>query len=120
MRAHTELSDRFYHYILLEDLTDVSEEVALQKDRILFMMETGRYSVGPLSMWDHPKRLRELSRVAEERCQKEAFGELGVRYLVIHTKERRDWFLSRCARSRWILRYDGGGDGYPRIYELAL
>ncbi len=128
VREHTTLHDYFYQRSQLYDPFAMnapppteSEEEGQQRERILFMAYTGRFSIGFLhwGSWD-PAKL-DLVHKVEERCDVKAFHDLILRYLVIENESRMQWFRAHCKGAAWKIAYDGGTQKkpWPRMYEVA-
>ena len=122
VNAHTTIDDRFYlRTIPITSPYDIPEEVAQQRDRIRFSAYTGRYAVGSIGGWETVMSSEQLQWQTdiESKCSLEALSGFKVRYLVVETKERADWFRSHCRSLDWSVVYDGKtGNGYLRVYEL--
>ncbi len=128
VRENTTLADKFYQRSQLYDpfAPDAppptgSEEDQQQRERILFMSHTGRFSVGFLHWGSWDPVILDLVHQVEERCDVSAFHEVGLRYLVIENESRMQWFRAHCKGADWKIAYDGGTQKkpWPRIYEGA-
>lgn len=129
VRTHTTLSDYFYAKTYgfdpfaprREGEVRPSEEETQQRDRIVFMMHTGRFNVGFLHWGNTSPRHRALQKRIEETCDAQAFQEHELRYLVVETAERSAWFRVQCRAVDWSVAYDGGTvqKPWPRVYALT-
>lgn len=119
VRRNTGIDDYFYIRTISEEARYSEYEEGEQRDRILFMTYTGRFTIGPIlwSAFPHQK-IQWLERI-ENSCDLTAFDVLEIRYLVVETAERARWFAEHCTPSHWHLAYDGGGSTkpYPHIYK---
>ena len=118
--THTGLHDYFYQRSMNVDWDTTDEVTAQQRDRILFMAYTGRYSLGPIGVWEPDQFWIQLVSRAEEQCSIEALRSMQVQYLVVENADRAAWFRAHCSPSVWELAYDGGGGKvpYPRVYRF--
>ncbi len=120
VKNNSQLKDYFYLRTLVKEPVDEME--GQQRDRILFMGYTGRYTVGWYGWGDMSKERIAAGVSIEQTCQQDAFQLLNVRYLVVESAERAEWFQAHCKADEWIVRYEESGNAmpYPRVYESAL
>jgi hypothetical protein len=111
VREHSTIEDPFYLYVP-DDLPE-----GMSKRSMLFATETGRSTIGQEEVMP-PSDLVPLLNAMHERCETEAFEELGVRHLVVETEEQATWFREHCNPDAWLLQY-GEELQEPRIYALS-
>ncbi len=126
VRGHSSLSDWFYTRTLpgdpfavdpVERVEDRSEEENQMRERMLFMMHTGRYNVGFLHWGNFTPYQRAQEERFERSCAPDAFAAMGTRYLVIEFPERGAWFDAVCKPEDWNLWYPQDKAAFPRIYR---
>lgn len=126
VRGHSSLSDWFYTRTLpgdpfavdpVERVEDRSEEENQIRERMLFMMHTGRYNVGFLHWGNFTPEQRAAEERFEATCASEAFGAIGAGFLVVETPERSAWFDAVCKPEDWNLWYPQDKAAFPRIYR---
>ncbi len=119
VRSNTTQADWFYMGSLMDQPDDVLEHGNVDESRMLFMGNTGRFTIGPTS-WDNTtEETRVNLRLIEWQCATSAFVDLHIRYLIIATEERAQWFQKYCSTAPWVLKY-GTPTSVPRIYEKAF
>lgn len=117
IKEHTTLQDYFYLRTRAGVQSDDIEQQ--QRDRILFMTYTGRYTVGSFGWGSMSQEHIAASQSAEEQCDESALRTLEVRYLVVENAKRAEWFETTCDLHMWDIRYQEPDNTlpYPRIYE---
>ena len=121
VNEHTTYADHFYMGVNLAELRPPYKPspTDIQLPRITFMTYTGRKTIGPiLYILSFPKDKLPLFDQIEADCAPETFRQLQIRYLMIDTPARAQWFQSRCTAAAWKTAYRDSS-GIPRIEELA-
>ncbi len=120
VNAHTTFADYFYMGVNLPELRPPLNRypMDLQSHRALFMTYTGRMTIGPI-LWtlSFPAQKLLLFDSLEATCSAKDFRALQIRYLVIDSSERADWFGAHCSRQEWKTAYRDYA-GLPWIEEL--
>ncbi len=123
VRDNTSLSDYFFQRTQRYGPFDpksagMTEEELQQRERILFMTYTGRFSVGFLHWGEITPEHRASAEDLDDRCSSASADALEIRYFLIESKERLEWFARQCDHNAWALAYDGGTPENPlKVYE---
>lgn len=128
VRAHSTLSDHFYTRTLpgdpfavdpqdrVEDRSEVTNQI---RERILFMIHTGRYNVGFLHWGNFTPEQRALEEQFESTCSPETLTAIGAAYLVIDDAARDVWFAQHCTANLWEPWYMPETGSVPRILRIS-
>ena len=89
------------------------------KNRVSFISHTGRFSIG-FGFEDAKPEFKEIMDNIEESCNSDLMRQMEIKYLLIQTEPRANWFASQCTKSDWKRVYDGGNGTreYPQIFQL--
>lgn len=119
VREHTTQDDWFFLRTNLEDFLDIGQDQAQQHDRMLFMTETGRFTLGQVIFWEHDPEWLAATKRFEAACDPGTFRDLNLTYLVVETPDREQWFREHCDAQRWESVYIGNAEtNLPRVLRL--
>lgn len=119
VKENTTQADYFYLRNLTVDFEELSDEAMQLRDRVLFTTYTGRFTIGPIIYWQYAPDWLDLVQKAETTCGADAMRALRVRYLVVTSPERLQWFRKTCTEREWIRRYGQDRLSIPAVYELT-
>ncbi len=109
IRKSTDQKEYFYQYTS----RDYEFEQVLDNPRYLLMVNTGRFSIGPYSIWGYDPAWMEQSFTFEEHCSLSVAHNLRIRYLLLEGAKRHQWFQSHCLSSDWTVAYQDNNPSYP-------
>lgn len=110
VQNHTSVKDYFY-------LHDSFTDIPLLKERQRFSAHTGRHAIG--QYFEQLSADYENAFLAiEQQCSAAAFAKAKLKYFVILTEERADWFATHCKSSEWEKLFPENEHTYPGIYKI--